>query len=83
MKVGPENSTEARAAVNPVTMRSLRQRIKYVHMPWLEKASFDGVISVIFGVGEFEELDESRVPLLKARRCIRRLRRKNSQLLVF
>jgi hypothetical protein len=54
-------------------------------MPWLEKASFDGVISVIFGVGEFEELDESRVPLLKARRRrrIRRMRRKNSQLLVF
>jgi hypothetical protein len=55
-------------------------------MPWLEKASFDGVISVIFGVGEFEELDESRVPLLKARRRMRRMRRmrrKNSQLLVF
>ncbi len=55
-------------------------------MPWLVKASFDGVISVIFGVGEFEELDESHVPLLKARRRMhrfRRMRRKNSQLLVF
>ena len=70
MKAGPENKIEAKAAVNPVTIRSLRQRIKYVHMPWLEKASFDGVNSVILVWVSLENQ-------------VKAMRRKNSQLLVF